>query len=142
MPVDDNVDFLIDNWSLLLIAVASGGMLMWPAISRASGAGGLTPNAAVLKINREKAIVIDVSEPEEFAQGHVAGARNLPFGQVEEKIADLAKNKAVPVILTCPAGARANRAQSLLRKLGYEQAQALSGGTRAWREANLPIEKA
>lgn len=136
------VNFLIDNWSLLLIAAASGGMLLWPALARVGGAGGLTPTAAVLKINREKAIVIDVSEPDEFAQGHVAGARNLPFGQVEEKIAELARNKAASIILTCPAGARAGRAQSLLRKLGYEQAQVLAGGTRAWREANLPIEKA
>ncbi len=136
------MNFLIENWSLLLIAGASGGMLLWPALSRASGAGALTPTEAVLRINREKAIVIDVSEPDEFAQGHVAGARNLPFGQIEQKIAEVAKNKALPIILTCPAGARANRATGVLRKLGYEHAQALAGGTRAWREANLPTEKA
>ena len=87
--MDTQVNFLIENWSLLLIAAASGGMLLWPALSRASGAGALTPTEAVLRINREKAIVIDVSEPDEFAQGHVAGARNLPFGQIEQKIAEV-----------------------------------------------------
>jgi rhodanese-related sulfurtransferase len=41
----------------------------------------------------------------------------------------------------CPTGARAKRAVGLLKKLGYENVQALNGGTKAWSEANYPIEK-
>jgi rhodanese-related sulfurtransferase len=41
----------------------------------------------------------------------------------------------------CPSGARAGRAAALLRKAGYEKAVAVSGGTNAWREASLPVEK-
>ncbi|NBS47541.1 MAG: rhodanese-like domain-containing protein, partial [Betaproteobacteria bacterium] len=67
---------------------------------------------------------------------------NLPFGQIESAIGDMVRNKATPVILVCPTGARAGRAAGLLKKLGYEQAQALSGGLKAWQEANLPIERA
>jgi len=134
------VSFLTENWALILIALTSGSFLLYPALA---GAGaGLSPSAAVLKINREKAVMIDVSEPEEFSRAHPGGARNLPFGQVESRIADLVKNKALPVILICPTGARAARAAGLLKKLGYEQAQALSGGLKAWQEANLPVERA
>jgi len=52
------------------------------------------------------------------------------------------KNKANPVIFVCASGARSNRAVAVAKKLGYENAQSLSGGMGAWREANMPIEKA
>jgi rhodanese-related sulfurtransferase len=105
-------------------------------------AGSVSPAEAVQLINREKAVVIDVGEPQEFAAGHVIGARNVPFGQLEDKLAGLVKNKATPVIMVCPVGARAARAAGLARKLGFEQARAISGGLKAWRDASLPVEKA
>ena len=133
--------FLIDNWMLLFIALASGGMLVWPMIADSMNAGTLTASGAVLLINREKAVVVDVGEVEEFAAGHVGGAKNVPFSELEVKLPTAVKNKALPLILVCPTGARANRAVAIAKKLGYEQAQALGGGLKAWKEANLPLEK-
>jgi rhodanese-related sulfurtransferase len=117
-------------------------MLLWPLIAESASAGKLSPTAAVQLINREKAVVIDVGEPHEFAAGHVGGSKNIPFGQLEEKLPGLVKNKALPVILVCPLGARAGRAVAVAKKMGYEQAQSLGGGLKSWREANLPVEKA
>ena len=134
--------FLIDNWTLIAIALASGGMLVWPLIASAMNAGALSASGAVQLINREKAVVVDVSEIDEFAAGHVGGAKNVPFGQLEDKLSAAVKNKALPLILVCATGARANRAVAVAKKLGYEQAQALGGGLKAWKEANLPLEKA
>ncbi len=105
-------------------------------------AGALSASAAVQLINREKAVVVDVGEVEEYASGHVGGAKNVPFSQLEDKLAMTVKNKALPLILVCSTGARANRAVAVAKKLGYEQAQALGGGLKAWKEANLPLEKA
>ncbi len=115
-------------------------MLLWPSIAR-GGSGGVTPSAAVQMINREKAVLIDVSEPAEFASEHAAAAKNVPFGQIASSTA-LPKNKALPLVVLCPTGSRASRAVGELRKLGFERAQCLIGGTRAWREASLPIERA
>ena len=134
--------FLIDNWMLISIALASGGMLVWPLLASSMDAGALSANGAVQLINREKAVVVDVSEADEFASGHVGGARNVPFGDLEAKLPGAMKNKALPLILVCASGARARRAVAVAKKLGYEQAQALSGGLKAWKEANLPVEKA
>jgi rhodanese-related sulfurtransferase len=105
-------------------------------------AGGVAPNEAVLLINREKAVLIDVCEPHEFAQGHVVGSKNIPLAQLEAELPSVVKNKSVPVILVCQAGSRASRAAVQAKKLGYERAQALAGGLKAWREASLPTEKA
>jgi rhodanese-related sulfurtransferase len=136
------VKFVIDNWSLFLIAIASGALLLWPLVRGAVG-GSLTPGRAVQLINREKAVVIDVRETEEFTSGsRLAGARNIPLGELEAKLPAAVKNKALPVILVCSTGGRASRALPIVKKLGYEQAQVLAGGLKAWKDANLPVEKA
>ena len=133
--------FILDNWYLIFVALASGSMLLWPVLKSASG-GSLTPARAVQLINREKAVVIDVCETEEFAAGHVGGAKNIPLGQLEERLPATVKNKALPVVLVCASGARANRAVGIAKKLGYDNAQSMAGGLKAWREASLPVEKA
>ena len=92
-------------------------------------------------MNREKAVVIDVSEPSEFAAGHVIGAKNLPLADLEAKLPAAVKNKATPVIMVCANGAKSNRAVAIAKKLGYADAQSLTGGMGAWRTASLPVEK-
>lgn len=136
--------FLIDNWVLFAVAFGSGAMLLWPAIKGGSltGGGSLNPNAAVNLMNREKAVVVDVSEATEFAGGHIVGSKNLPFGELEAKLESAVKNKQLPLILVCPTGSRASRLVGAAKKLGYEKAQALAGGLKSWKEAGLPLEKA
>ncbi len=135
------MNFFIDNWYLVLVALVSGAMLLLPVFREAAG-GSLTAARAVQLINREKAVVVDVSEPDEFAAGHVGGAKNVPLGQLEERLPQVVKNKTVPLVLVCAKGARAQRAVAVARKLGYEKAEALAGGLKAWREASMPVEKA
>jgi rhodanese-related sulfurtransferase len=135
------VSFLIENWMLLAVALASGAMLMWPALSAGGGAGSLNAAQAVLLMNREKAAVVDVCSAGEFAAGHVAGAKHLPLDELEAKLPGLVKNKSTPVILVCASGARSSRAVTIAKKLGYENAHSLAGGMRSWRSASLPVEK-
>jgi len=131
--------FVIDNWVLVLMALTSGTLLLVPTFQR-QGGGAVGTAEAVRLINREKAVLIDVGEPNEFAEGHAAGARNVPLGRLDGA-KELPSNKATPVVILCPTGARAARAAAQLRKAGHDKAIAVSGGNRAWREANLPVEK-
>ena len=133
--------FIIDNWMLFAVALGSATMLFLPQIKGAAG-GTLTSAGAVQLINREKAVVIDVSDAEEFALGHINNAKNVPFAQLEDKLASQVKNKELPLILVCSSGARSNRAVSVAKKLGFANVQALAGGLKSWKEANLPLEKA
>jgi len=134
------LNFLIENWFLIVAAVASGGMLLWPLLVSGSQGAAVSPAEAVQLVNREKGVLIDVSEPDEFAKAHAVGSRNIPFGQIEGH-KQLPSNKSLPLVLVCPTGARAGRAAGMLRKLGYEKARVLAGGLKAWREASLPVEK-
>ncbi len=133
--------FIIDNWVLILLALSSGGMLAWPML-QARGAGSLTAQGAVQLINRERAVVVDLRSSEQFSAGHITNARNVPQDQLEAKLPTTVKNKNLPLILVCDNGSLSQRAVAAAQKLGYQQAQALAGGLRSWKAANLPVEKA
>ena len=132
--------FILEYWYLFLAAIVSGGMLAWPLIARGTLGGSISAAEAVRLLNREKGVLLDVSEPAEYASAHAAGARNVPFGQLEASKA-LPSNKALPLVVLCPTGARARRAVAILNKLGFDNARVLAGGLGAWREANLPVER-
>jgi rhodanese-related sulfurtransferase len=135
------LNFFLDNWHLFLVAFFSGGLLLWPVVRKgAGGAGSVGTSEAVRQINREKGVLIDVSEPAEYAAAHASGSRNVPLGQLEGS-KDLPTNKALPLLIMCPTGSRASRAAAQLRKAGYEKAVAVTGGIAAWREAQLPVSK-
>ena len=79
------MSFFIENWTLIAVALASGGMLLWPTLSGSAGAGSLNASEVVQLINREKATVVDVCGPDEFATGHVGGAKNVPLAELERE---------------------------------------------------------
>jgi len=135
------LSFILENWYLFAAALVSGGLLLWPVITQGA-TGGVRVSAidAVQLINRQKAVLIDISDPAHYAAGHAVGARSVPLETLETS-RELPKNKSLPVVVVCPNGARAPRAVATLKKLGFENARALAGGLAAWRAANLPIEK-
>ena len=135
------VSFVIENWVLLSVALMSGGMLLWPALSAGGGADTLNPNEVVQLMNRDKAVVVDICGAEEFAAGHVVGAKHVPLDQLEAKLGGVVKNKATPVVLVCSSGMRSKRALAVAKKLGFENVRSLAGGMGAWRSASLPVEK-
>ena len=132
--------FILDNWMLIAIALSSGFFLLLPVVQGAA-ASGLSPSEAVLCMNRETALVIDVCGADEFAAGHVKGALHVPLNELETRLAGVAKNKSQPLIMVCASGMRSKRAQAAAQKLGYEKVHSLQGGLAAWKEANLPVAK-
>ncbi|HEX5805177.1 MAG TPA: rhodanese-like domain-containing protein [Macromonas sp.] len=133
--------FLIENWMLIAVVVVSGGLLLRSMLAKNGGANGLTPAEAVQLMNREKAVVVDVCSAEEYAQGHLKGARNIPLPELQDKLSDAVKNKQLPLILVCASGMRSSKAVGVAHKLGYEKAFSLTGGMKAWRDAELPVIK-
>ncbi len=135
------LNFVIENWYLFAAALVSGGMLIWPMLTQGGGTARVSAADAVQIINREKGVLIDVSEPAEYAAAHAVGARSVPFASLETS-RELPKNKSLPLLVVCPTGTRAPRALAVLKKLGFENTRVLAGGLAAWRAANLPVEKA
>ena len=86
----------------------------------------------------EGATVIDVREPEEFATGHVPGARLVPLATVPQALADLPADG--PVYVICQVGARSAQAAGYLSQRGID-ARSVDGGTGNWMAAGLPVER-
>lgn len=76
-------------------------------------------------------LIVDVREPDEFAQGHLAGAVNIPLGQVETRKGEIPKDKTV--VLMCRSGRRSGLAQETLAKAGFTNLRNLEGGILAWK---------
>ena len=130
------------NMLLFGLALGSGAMLIWPFISRAYRPGAEVGTfEAVQLINRRDAVVVDLRDTGEFAAGHIANAKHVPQAQLAERVKDLERFKARPVIVSCANGARASAAAAELRKQGFAEAVALRGGVSAWQQAGLPLEK-
>ncbi len=134
--------FFLDNLYLFVIALASGGMLLWPLLKRGSGGASVSPLQATQLINHRNAIVIDVRDEQAFAAGSVTGARNIPFAKLEDRIAELTRFKARPAIVVCESGQQSSRALATLKTQGFEETHTLAGGLSAWKQAGLPLVQA
>jgi rhodanese-related sulfurtransferase len=75
-------------------------------------------------------VLVDVREPDEFAAGHIEGARLMPLGTVEKTYRDLPKD--VKLVVYCRSGKRSAKAVSFLTAHGYSNAVSLDGGYLAW----------
>ena len=92
-------------------------------------------------INRENALVVDVSAPADFERGHVIGSRSVAMSQFDPENKQLAPAKTLPVVLVCKAGDSASTAAKRLRKAGFSHVSVLEGGVQAWQGADLPLVK-
>jgi glyoxylase-like metal-dependent hydrolase (beta-lactamase superfamily II)/rhodanese-related sulfurtransferase len=83
--------------------------------------------------------LVDVREPEEYAQGHVPEAVNLPQAELATRLAELPRAGALYLI--CQGGFRSLRAAQFLRQQGFGEVVSVKGGTEAWRAAGKPVAK-
>jgi rhodanese-related sulfurtransferase len=130
------------NMALLGAVVVSGGMLIWPLLSRLMRPGHeVGALEAVQLINRRDAVVLDIRDVAEYKGGHINNARHVPEGEIDSRMKELEKFKAKPIIVSCGRGNRSLNVANRLRKLGFAEVVSLSGGIAAWQQANMPLEK-
>ena len=89
--------------------------------------------------DNDQVTVLDVRTPEEYAAGHIRGARNVDFfnPQFQEKLATLDKSK--PYLLHCASGHRSARARNILGQLEFKAVYHLEGGLKSWADAGKPL---
>jgi rhodanese-related sulfurtransferase len=136
------LQFLQNNWPLVLVMLVSGGMLAWPLIGRPlSTMREIGAVQATQLINRKNALILDLREAKEYEGGRLPNAMHIPLSQLASRGKELGKYTARPLIAYCGRGNRSRSAAGPLTKLGFREIYALRGGLRAWTEAGLPLEK-
>jgi len=128
-----NHPFLIGTFVLLLILFIRNEMRR--------GGNTLSVQQLVDLVNRDGAIVLDVRDRKDFQAGHIVGAINIPFANLDTRIDELRKYTDKPIIVTCRMGQHAGAAGTLLRKQGFQNVSRLAGGMAEWLNQNLPVVK-
>lgn len=85
-------------------------------------------------------VLVDVRTPGEYADGHVAGAINIPLGDLGSRLGELATYQSGPVYLICQSGGRSGRAMDQLLAAGFAEPINVQGGTGGWIAAGYPVE--
>lgn len=135
--MDQYLEFVSNNTILVVGLFASFFLLVFTEIRRkAAGLVNVEPGQAVKLINND-AQVLDVRNAEAFAHGHIVGAKNVPMDELDAKLEQLDKSRAV--VAVCDQGITTNKAVDTLRKAGFESAWGLKGGMNAWNQEGLPV---
>lgn len=101
----------------------------------------LTPAGLTQLINKNNALLIDVSSIQDYEKGHVPGARHVAMSQFDPENKDLAKARELPVAVYCKTGQTSGTAAKRLKKAGFTDVYTLDGGLRSWVEAQMPLVK-
>lgn len=99
----------------------------------------LSPLEAVRLINDRQALVVDVRAPADFKKGHILNAVNVPQARLAERVQELGKDTARPIVVYCALGGVAAQASHQLKKAGYAEVYPIRGGLNGWLGANLPV---
>ena len=101
----------------------------------------VTPAQAVLLINKEDAVMLDVREDNERVHGHIQGAKHVALSAMKQRVSELQSYVEQPVIAYCKLGNRSSQACEILKKNNFKNVMSLKGGIEAWKNVNLPIVK-
>lgn len=101
----------------------------------------LRPGELTSLINRDNALVVDLSATGDFEKGHIPGSRNVTLSQFDPENKILSAAKSLPVVMVCRSGQTSGGAAKRLKKAGFENVFLLEGGIAAWQAADLPLVK-
>jgi rhodanese-related sulfurtransferase len=125
----------------------AGGLLLMTLVvlgyeirQRGATAFAIAPSEAIRMVNAGAALV-DLRSPNQFKDGHIAGAKNLPGDRIAADPKALEKLADKTVVLYCDNGMTTAAAQRTLARAGAKSVYSLRGGLAAWKQENLPVVK-
>lgn len=99
----------------------------------------ISPAQAKAMLDNGQAVLIDVREPNEYAEVRANGAQLIPLGTLPQRLNELPTDQ--DVLMICRSGSRSAMACQLAGQAGYSRLYNVAGGTLAWQAANLPVER-
>ena len=130
----------MNHWLVAGTVVVLGLVIAFEIRSRGESLAAISPQDAIRLMNRG-AVVIDLRPAEQYAAGHLSGARRMDGAQILKANDTLKKYKQKALIVYDESGSLGTSAARQLKAQGFEHAFNLRGGVAAWRSDNLPLEK-
>ena len=131
-------DFISEQW--ILVSIFMTLMYLYAINERAKSGKTISPHVVTRMINSEEAILLDVREIKDFSLGHIAGAINIPYAKLNQRILELEQYRTKAIIV---ADKQSQHSGSVGRKLQQEgfSALRLTGGMMEWQNQSLPVIK-
>ena len=118
-----------------------------------TGSKGASPAQAITLINRSDALVVDIRDKKDFDEGHIVDALHIPAAKLEQRVAELSKQKGKPIVVVCKHGQqdctrlkiqrqRGQQAGDSVKKIesaGHDPVYKLNGGMAEWKGQSLPV---
>ncbi len=131
------VEFIGNHLVLSTMWVVSLGAIIMH--HQRTGASSVGPQKAVMLINRQDAVVVDVREKKDFDTGHIVDSINIPLAKLKQRLTELKKHKEKPVVVVCKIGQQSGDAAKTLQESGHGEVYRLSGGLTEWKAQSLPL---
>ena len=111
-------------------------------LTKVATAGEITQRELMQQLDRnDPPMIVDVRRPDEFATGHVPGARNIPHNEIAARLHELDDHRHQEVVVYCESGRRAAIAQGILEQAGFTRVRHLEGDMQSWRKRHLPQQE-
>ena len=130
------MDFLLENWMLLVIVIIASVTIALPYINQRRYGPEINHKTLTRLVNKRNAVIVDIRKPVDFKKGHIPNAINLPADQIQNHIKKL--NRRCPVILVDRTGVASRTVARLLRGVGFE-VYVLELGILGWQKEGLPL---
>jgi len=128
---------------MMLRIIALALLAFLPAVNAEAGVGNVDvteiPPHAAYQRQQQGAILVDVREDEERAQGMAEGALGVPMDILQASAAEYLPDTQSTILLICRSGQRSNQVAAQLLQQGYTRVFSVQGGTLRWQEEGLPM---
>lgn len=131
---------LLASVGLRVRGYLEGGMTAWRSEGRpVRRIEQIDPEELAGRLESDDVMVLDVRDDDEFAEGHIPGSVNLPYGELPDRKDELPRDRAIAAI--CSGGKRSGLAASILQREGFERVlHVANGGVGTWRRSGRPVE--
>ena len=142
MTLDRLLEFASQSPLLSLALVGLTLAIVYNEVARLFvGYKRVSPAQLTALINRDDALLVDVSPLADFEKGHIVGSKSVVMSQFDPENKVLAKVRELPVALVCRSGTSSADAAKRLAKAGFSQVYWLDGGIVSWQQADLPLAR-
>ncbi|MGO1462642.1 MAG: rhodanese-like domain-containing protein [Marinobacter sp.] len=137
--MDRLFEFVVNHYVLASLFVAFLVAIL--VLESRRGGAKISAQGAVSLLNRNEAIVVDIRDRKEFAEGRITGSVNIPLNALKSRAGELNKHKDKQIIVADKMGQHSAMAVKQLNAEGYANVVRLNGGVGDWKASNLPLVK-
>lgn len=137
--MDRLFEFVVNHYILVSLFVAFLVAIL--VLESRRGGTKISAQGAVILINKDEAVVVDIRDRKEFGEGRITGSINIPLNSLKSRVNELSKFKDKQIIVADKMGQHSAMAVKQLNAEGYANVVRLNGGITDWKASNLPLVK-